>query len=128
MKSEIRTQLWTLSRLRTYFLRGHSNWFAYGMSFLNFITISFYLLIENLTIVPNSFRFRDYALLFFMTYIPLAIIVGYVDMKKGTYRVEQKMAMEMSPIWTEVFEKLESLTTNQSSLHQLITELKDHDK
>lgn len=124
MKSEIRTHLWTLSRLRTYFLRGHSNWFAYGMSFLNFITISFYLLIENLTIVPDSFRFRDYALLFFMTYIPLAIIVGYADMKKGTYRVEQRMAMEMSPIWTEVFEKLETLNTNQSSLLQLITDQK----
>lgn len=127
MKNEIRTQLWTLSRLRTYFLRGHSNWFAYGMSFLNFITISFYLLIENLTMVPDSFRFRDYALLFFITYIPLAIIVGFVDMKKGTYRVEQKMAMEMSPIWTEVFDKLETLNTNQSSLLQQIKDLKTNE-
>ena len=124
MKTEIRSQLWTLSRLRTYFLRGHSNWFAYGMSFLNFITISFYLLIENLTSVPDDFRFRHYALLFFTIYIPLAIVVGYIDMKKGTYRVEQKMARELSPIWNEVFEKLENLSSTQISLLKLIEEMK----
>ena len=125
MKTEIRSQLWTLSRLRTYFLRGHSNWFAYGMSFLNFITISFYLLIENLTSVPDDFRFRHDALLFFAIYIPLAIVVGYIDMKKGTYRVEQKMAKELSPIWNEVFEKLENLNSTQVSLLKLIEEMKN---
>ncbi len=116
MKEELKSHLLNISRFRTYFLRGHSNWFAYVMSFLNFVTISFYLLIENMTIVPESFRFRHYVILFFVVYLPLASIVGYLDMTRGTYRVEQKMAKELSPIWNEVFSKLDLLESKQGDI------------
>ena len=116
MKTRLKSQFLNISRLRTYFLRGHSHWFAYVMSLLNFVTISFYLLIDNLTIVPDNFKFRQYLLLFFIVYLPLAITVGYFDMTRGTYRVEQKMAKELSPIWKEVFEKLDSLGLKQNEI------------
>lgn len=120
MKEELKSPLLNISRLRTYFLRGHSNWFAYVMSFLNFVTISFYLVIENMTIVSESFRFRHYVILFFIVYLPLAIVVGYLDMTRGTYRVEQKMVKELSPLWKEVFDKLDSLQTTQSEIIKII--------
>jgi hypothetical protein len=116
VNKDIRMQLWRISRLRIYFLRGHSYWFVYVMGLLNFVTISFYLLIENLTIVPDKFRFRHYLILFFVFYIPLASIVGYLDMKKGTYRVEQQMAKELSPLWTEIFERLDKLKITQDEI------------
>ncbi|OLS28452.1 MAG: hypothetical protein HeimC2_06710 [Candidatus Heimdallarchaeota archaeon LC_2] len=121
VKKELKSQLLNISRLRTYFLRGHSNWFAYVMSLLNFVTISFYLLIENLTIVSDNFKFRHYVLLFVVVYLPLAIIVGYFDMTRGTYRVEQKMAKELSPLWKEVFEKLDALGMKQNEIIDSIT-------
>ena len=37
-------------------------------------------------------------------------------MKKGTYRVEQRMAKNLSPIWVEVFEKLDNLDTQQKEI------------
>lgn len=120
MNKRMSNFLWQISTLRTYFLRGHSNWFAYIMSFLNFITISFYLIIENLTIVPDSFKFRHYILLFFIVYTPLSITVGYLDMKKGTYRVEQKLARKLSPIWTDVFKQLDQLNENQKQILELV--------
>jgi hypothetical protein len=86
------------------------------MGLLNFVTISFYLLIENLTVVPDAFRFRHYLILFLVIYIPLASIVGYFDMRKGTYRVEQQMAKELSPIWKEVFERLDKLKRDQDEI------------
>ncbi|MCY3414109.1 MAG: hypothetical protein INQ03_20865 [Candidatus Heimdallarchaeota archaeon] len=109
-----------LSILRTYFIRGHSNWFAYVISLVNFVTISFYLLIENLTIVPPSLKFRHYLILFALIYAPLAIIVGFVDMKKGTYRVEQNMAKNLSPLWNDVFTRLERLDKQQKEILKLL--------
>jgi hypothetical protein len=87
---------------------------------LNFITISFYLLIENLTVIPDSFRLRHYILLFVVFYVPLAIIVGYFDLQKGIFCVEQKIAKELSPIWNEVFERLDEIKKDQLDiLHRM---------
>lgn len=109
----LKSALWNLSLVRSYFLRGHNNWFAYVMSLLNFITISFYLLIDSLTFVPESFKFRYYILLFVLLYVPLAVIVGYWDLKKGTYKVEQTLAKNLSPIWTDLFTQLDQIKINQ---------------
>lgn len=116
--------LYKLSEARTYFLRGHSNWLAYPISMLNFISISFYLLIDSLTIIPEEFkRLRYYIILFVFTYIPSAIAIGYYDMRKGAYRVEQKIARELSPIWVEVFDKFNKLEKQQTQLLQIIEKL-----
>ncbi|MHA2170748.1 MAG: hypothetical protein ACXAB7_12710 [Candidatus Kariarchaeaceae archaeon] len=120
MTINFRPMLWKLSTLRTYFLRAHNNWFAYAFSLLNFITISFYLLIENLTVIPDSFRLRHYILLFVLIYTPLAILVGFLDLRKGTFRVEQKLARELSPIWIDVFDHLNEIRNSQKEILQLI--------
>ncbi|MHA2503568.1 MAG: hypothetical protein ACXAE3_11945 [Candidatus Kariarchaeaceae archaeon] len=113
--SKLRNFLYKLSESRTYFIRGHSNWLAYPVSLLNFVSITFYLLIENLTIIPEEFKlFRYYILFFVMTYIPGAIIIGYLDMTRGAYRVEQKIAKELSPIWRDVFEQFSQIERNQA--------------
>ena len=120
MTINFRSVLWKLSTLRTYFLRAHNNWFAYAFSLLNFITISFYLLIDNLTAIPDSFRLRHYVFLFVVIYAPLAIIVGYFDLRKGTFRVEQKLARDLSPIWNEVFDKLNEIRKDQKEILHLM--------
>jgi len=113
--------LYRLSEARTYFLRGHSNWFVYPISLINFISITFYLLIDNLTIIPDDFKLlRYYVIFFFLTYIPSAIIVGYLDMTKGAYRVEQKMTRELSPIWKEVFDRLDNIEQRQEKILQVL--------
>ena len=63
--------------------------------------------------IKKIFLEKDQKLIFI---IPLAIIIGYFDMKKGTYRVEQRMAKNLSPIWVEVFEKLDNLDTQQKEI------------
>jgi len=115
--SRIRTILYRLSEGRTYFIRGHSNWLAYPISMLNFISISFYLLIDNLSIIPDEFKLlRYYVILFIFTYIPGAVLIGYFDMNKGAYRVEQRMAKELSPIWKDVFNQFEEIQNNQKEI------------
>ncbi len=93
---------------------------------INFVTISFYLLIENLTIIPEEWkRFRYYAVLFLLVYVPLATIVGYLDMKQGPYRVEQRLAREMSPLWQEVFKELDEIKEVQAQVLALISKLEN---
>ncbi len=117
-----------LSKWRTFFLRGHGNWFAYVMSMLNFVTISFYLLIENLTIIPEEWkRFRYYVVLFLLVYLPLATIVGYLDMKRGPYRVEQRLAREMSPLWQEVFRELEEIKEREKQILLIVEKLRKNE-
>ena len=112
-----KSTLYKVSEARTYFLRGHGNWLVYPMSIINFISVSFYLLIDNLTIIPDEFKLlRYYVLAFLVTYIPAAIIIGYFDMNRGTYRVEQKMAKELSPLWKEVFDNFNKLEAQQEKI------------
>lgn len=121
IQSMARSLLYRLSEARTYFLRGHGNWLVYPISIINFISITFYLLIDNLTIIPEELKLlRYYIFIFVFTYIPGAIILGYWDMNRGTYRVEQKMAKELSPIWKEVFERLDKIEERQERILQAI--------
>ena len=33
------------------------------------------------------------------------MLIGYLDYKKGTYRAEQQLTKELSPVWRDVFTK-----------------------
>ncbi|MDH5403256.1 MAG: hypothetical protein OEY49_12245 [Candidatus Heimdallarchaeota archaeon] len=111
---KLKSILLNLSIARTYFIRGHSHWFSYLISLLNFITITFYLLIDELTIIPDEAKkFRYYLIFFILTYFPLATFIGYYDLKKGTFRVEQNITKEFSPLWKELFTILEDIKKEQ---------------
>ncbi len=98
------------ARLRQYFLRGHGNWFALMFSLINFTLIFYNLLFKNLFFVPEFLKsFSVFFIIFGIIYFPVAVIVGWLDFRKGTYRAEQQLTREISPIWREVFSKLDRL-------------------
>jgi hypothetical protein len=97
-------------RIRQYFLRGHSNWFALILSLINFTLIFYNLLFKNLFFVPDVLKsYSVFFIIFGVLYFPTAAIFGWLDFKKGTYKAEQALTMEISPIWNEVFQKLQNL-------------------
>ncbi|MFX0172400.1 MAG: hypothetical protein ACFE9L_10800 [Candidatus Hodarchaeota archaeon] len=109
-------------RLRQYFLRGHSNWFALILSLINFTLIFYNLLFKNLFFVPDVLKsYSVFFLIFGILYFPTAAAFGWLDFKKGTYKAEQALTMEVSPIWREVFQKLQNLEDTNSIL---LSELK----
>ncbi len=124
VKRILRTIIDKFSRIRQYFLRGHAQWFALGFNLLNFTIISFYLLIQNLTIIPEI-RFTVYFLLFVAVYFPIATLVGYLDYKKGTFAEEQRLVQQASPIWQEVFKKLNAIERELEELKQLVEKDRD---
>jgi len=120
-RSQLRKIIDQGARTRQYFLRGHSNWFALAFSLLNFTLIFYNLLFKNLFFIPEFLKsYLVFFIVFGCLYLPLATIFGYLDFKKGTYRAEQLLSREISPIWNEVFEKLDKLEQeNQELLNEI---------
>ena len=124
LKMHLRKIIDKFSRIRQYFLRGHGQWFALFFNVINFTVITFYLLIQNLTIFPKI-RFYMYFILFILTYFPIATFIGYLDYKKGTFAEEQRLVQQASPIWRELFFKLDRIEKN---LEELKNELEQQKK
>jgi hypothetical protein len=120
-KKMLRKLIDRIARLKQYFLRGHNAWFALAFSLLNFTLIFYNLLFKNLFFIPEILKsYTIFFIIFGTMYFPLAIILGWLDFKKGTYKAEQTLALEISPIWNQVFTKLTNLEkTNEILIKEL---------
>lgn len=109
-KTVLRKKIDSLARIKQYFLRGHSSWFALMLSLVQFTLIAYNDLFEKLFFVPDILKsYFLFFLIFIITYFPLVTFFGYMDYRKGTFKAEQKLAAEMSPVWKEVFGRLDSI-------------------
>ena len=75
-----------------YFKTGHGTYLAFLLSMVNFVTIQYRLVISNIpplqTLIPSLGTF---VIFFGVTYIPLAIIFGIFEYKKGETRRKPKL-------------------------------------
>jgi hypothetical protein len=89
-----------IMRWWVYFRHGHGSYLTFLLSFTNFIVIQYYFLIE--TIPSLSFLFPHllwFVLTFFLCYLPISVIVGWWDYKKGVVPTQSKIGSLASP-WT----------------------------
>ena len=121
IKKVLRKGIDQVARLKQYFLRAHNNWFALVFSLINFTLIFYNLLFKNLYFIPEILKsYSIFFILFGSLYFPVAIVLGFFDYKKGTYKAEQSLSRELSPIWQEVFKKLNKIEeVNQNLLSEL---------
>ena len=71
------------------FRNGHSIYLVFAMTFANFITIQYTLLIEQLPFIAGVFAsIWTFAILFILIYVPLSIVLGYWH-RKSQWKVEQ---------------------------------------
>lgn len=109
-----------ISRYKQYFLRGHAGWFALTFSLIQFTVIIYELVLRNLFFLKDT-PFNHYLIflaVFTILYFPIAIIIGFLDFRRGTYKGEQKMARELSPIWRDVFAEFKTLREENKHLKQ----------
>lgn len=95
-------QNWEWLRRRFWdFRHGHGIYLNYILSFINFITITYHLLISNVrALKPILPHWWLYALFFCLTYPPLAILIGYREYRRKQYPTEQKIAVKANPyLW-----------------------------
>ena len=68
-----------------YFKTGHSGYFAFILSMLNFVVLQYNLLIERIPILKQYMpRMSIFIILFSCIYFPVAIIIGRFEFNKGT--------------------------------------------
>ena len=89
-----------LSRYWTYFRRGHNIYLAFWLSFANFITIQYNLLVKNVAFLRDIFTHLTYfAIAFLLLYIPAAILIGWYDYRRFAVPVESTLRARANP-WT----------------------------
>jgi hypothetical protein len=98
-------QSWTRERWWE-FRTGHSTYLIFLLTFVNFVLISYRLLIEKIpifqTLIPDLWIF---ALLFLVIYVPAAIIIGYWH-RRTQLKVENTITMQQNPFFAKLFRVL----------------------
>ncbi len=96
---------WTRERWYE-FRTGHSTYLIFILTFVNFVLISYRLLIEKVSffkeLVPELWIFT---LLFLALYIPAAIIIGYWH-RHTQLKIEQTISMQQNPFFAKLFRVL----------------------
>lgn len=101
-----------LFRLRTYFLRGHREWLLLPIFLINSVSIWYVLLLDELPILQPYFAsFILFAFIFIGSYFPLAILIGYWDIKgKNTaFKMDWKVLSEESPLFCKLWDELNEI-------------------
>ena len=102
------------------FRNGHSIYLIFIMTFANFITIQYKLLIDKAPVLSSVFHsIWGFALLFVAVYVPLGIIIGYWH-RKSQWRVEQDALFKENEIgatmWLFVIDLIDGRVSEEEKL------------
>ena len=93
------------------FRQGHSIYLVFALTFINFILISYRLLIEKITffkeLMPDLWIF---ALVFLVVYVPAAILIGSWH-RRTQLRVETTMIQQQNPVLARMIRTLLDVQT-----------------
>ncbi|MHA2295351.1 MAG: hypothetical protein ACXAEU_21935 [Candidatus Hodarchaeales archaeon] len=111
-----------ISRYKQYFLRGHVGWFALTFSLIQFTVIVYELVLRNLWFIQETplNHYTIFLVIFVVIYLPTAVVVGFYDYRRGTYKAEQELSKELSPIWRDVFKEFRELKEENRHLNERI--------
>jgi hypothetical protein len=74
----------TLRDLWIYFKAGHGGYLVYSLSLLNFVVLQHRLLISYIPFLSRYMgRLSTFIVVFASVYIPVAVIIGYFEYRKG---------------------------------------------
>jgi hypothetical protein len=75
--------------------------------------------------MPEWMRFSYFFILFVFIYVPISILVGKFDLKRGTFRGEVGVVLEVNPIWIKQFKNQEKIISEQKELREELEEIKE---
>lgn len=101
------------------FRQGHSIYLVFVLTFINFILISYRLLIERVIIfkeiVPELWIF---ALLFIIIYAPSAVLIGYWH-RRTQLRVETTLIQQQNPVLARMVRTLLDVQTGKATKEEI---------
>jgi len=94
-------------RLWTYYRRGHGTYLVFLLSFANFIVIQYRLLVEYVPALRLLFSsLMVFAVAFFLVYVPLAVVIGWLDYRRFAVPVDSALTARASPWHRDVAKAL----------------------
>ena len=99
------------------FRQGHSIYLVFIMTFANFVTIQYKLLIEKMPTFNSLFdSVWTFAIIFVAAYIPLSIIIGYWH-RKSQWKVEAEAMFKENEIgatmWLFIIDMIDGKVTEE---------------
>jgi hypothetical protein len=99
------------------FRNGHSIYLVFAMTFANFITIQYQLLIDRLPYGPGIFNsIWIFAIFFILAYVPVSIVLGYWH-RKSQWKVEQDALFRENKVgaimWMYVIDLIEGKVSEE---------------
>jgi hypothetical protein len=99
------------------FRNGHSIYLVFAMTFANFITIQYQLLIDQLPYLSDIFNsIWIFAILFILAYVPVSIALGYWH-RKSQWKVEQDALFRENKVgaimWMYVIDLIEGKVSEE---------------
>jgi len=101
------------------FRQGHSVYLIFMLTFINFILITYRLLIEKITtfneLIPELWIF---AVLFIVCYVPAAILIGFWH-RKTQLRVETTLVQQQNPVLARMIRTLLDVQTGIATKEEI---------
>jgi uncharacterized protein YneF (UPF0154 family) len=97
------------------FRQGHGIYLIFLLTFVNFILISYRLLIEQIPFLNNLIpELWVFVIMFLGFYIPAAILIGSWH-RRTQLRVENTVMMEQNPFFAKMFRTMLDVQTKKAS-------------
>lgn len=101
------------------FRMGHSTYLIFLLTFVNFILISYRLLIERIPFlqefVPELWIF---VIMFLIIYIPASIVIGFWH-RKTQMKVEQTLSLQQNPFMAKLFRSMLDIQTGKATKEEI---------
>ena len=101
------------------FRQGHSVYLIFLLTFMNFILISYRLLIERIPVfkelIPDLWMF---AIMFIAFYLPAAVLIGYWH-RRTQLRVETTITLQQNPVMARMFRTLLDTQTGKATKEEI---------
>ncbi len=101
------------------FRQGHSIYLIFILTFVNFILISYRLLIEKVAVFKDMIpELWIFALLFILIYLPAAILIGFWH-RRTQLRVENTLVQQQNPVLAKMIRTLLDVQTGIASKEEI---------
>jgi len=119
MKFKKSNMMERILRYYLYFRQGHGTYLAFLIQLANFIVIQYSLLISKIPFLKYLFNsFLAFLITFIVVYIPVCTLIGWLDTKRGLFKISQHLAAQVNPM----MRKLEEIEEKLNRVEKLLLE------
>ena len=113
-----------------YFRTGWATYFAFVVSAVNALTVTFFLAIENYPSLSVIFpTFGHYIVIVVGVGVPILVLVGYIHFKRSkSFRAEADVLIETNPHIRRILQNTEVLLPSYLKLTELIIKMSENKK